>query len=99
MWEEYIIDPQGRSVRANHAARFAQDGEQLTLWADIRTADRLFMGIAFQQPRQQIVWDCWQLKLDVESYNDNANPGRPLQTCFDFTDDLRELEAMQRVSA
>jgi hypothetical protein len=98
MREEYITDPQGRSVRAKHAARLAQDGEQLTLWADIRTADRVFMGIAFQQRRQQIIGDCWQLKLDGESYNENANPGRPIQMCFDFTDDLRELEAIQQVS-
>ncbi len=49
MREEYIVDTQGRTVRAKHAARF----EQSVLWADIRTASRSHMEIAFQQRRQQ----------------------------------------------
>lgn len=94
MREDYITDPQGRRVRAKHAARI-EDGEgQLTLWADIRTASREHMAIAFQQRRQQIVGDCWQLKQDVDSYNENMRPVAPLQTIFDFTDDLAEMEAV-----
>jgi hypothetical protein len=58
MREEYIIDAQGRSVRAKHAARIKRDNEQLTLWADIRSAEPKHMQIAFQQRRQQIVGDC-----------------------------------------
>ncbi len=94
MREEYISDPQGRVVRAKHAAKVERDGEQLTLWADIRTADRPHMEIAFQQRRQQIVGDCRQLKTDVDSFNDNSNTGPPIQLVFDFTDDLTELEAL-----
>jgi len=92
--EEYYVDPQGRSVRAKHAARVTEEGEQLTLWADIRTAEPQHMEIAFQQRRQQIVGDCRQLKVDVDSFNDNANPDKPIQMVFDFTQDLAELEAM-----
>lgn len=95
MREEYILDPQGRTVRAKHAARLQQDGEQQVLWADIRTAERSHMEIAFQQRRQQIVGDCRQLKTDVDSFNDNANPGVPLQMVFDFSADLAELEALE----
>lgn len=40
MREEYFTDPQGRSVRAKHAARIKRGDEQLVLWADIRTAPR-----------------------------------------------------------
>ncbi len=95
MREEYIVDRQGRSVRAKHAARvLVGEGEQRTLWADIRTAEPPHMQIAFQQRRQQIVGDCRQLKVDVDSYNDNANPGEPIQMVFDFTQDLAELEIM-----
>lgn len=89
MREEYIIDPQGRKVRAKHAARI----EQAVLWDDIRTASRKHMQIAFQQRRQQIVGDCHQLKLDLNSYNENKNDGEPIQMIFDFTDDLSEIEA------
>ena len=40
--------------------------------------------------------DCRQLKIDVESYNENYNENYnesvPVQTWFDFTEDLEELE-------
>ena len=92
MREEYIIDPQGRHVRAKHAIRTKQGGTQTALWADIRTASRQHMEIAFKQRRQQIVGDCKQLKLDVDSYNENENSGKPIQMVFDFTRDLIEAE-------
>jgi hypothetical protein len=95
MREEYITDPQGRPVRAKHAARFKIDGGQKSLWDDIRTAGRNFMEIAFKQRRQQIVGDCRQLKIDVDSYNENANPGQPIQLVLDFTLDVLELEALR----
>ena len=50
------------------------------------------MEAAFQQRRQQIVADCRQLKVDVDSYNHNQNVGRPIQMVFDFSLDLAELE-------
>jgi hypothetical protein len=93
MREEYIVDRQGRRVRAKHAARLKIDGRQTVLWDDIRTAPRAHMAVAFQQRRQQIVGDCRQLKRDIDSYNENQSPAEPVQTCFDFTADLAELEA------
>ena len=94
MGHEYITDPQGRTVRAKHAARVQQNGEQKVLWNDIRNADRPFMQISFQQRRQQIVGDCSQLKADVESFNENSNPGPPIQLSLDFTADVQEREAL-----
>ncbi|HUT73485.1 MAG TPA: hypothetical protein VM221_01470 [Armatimonadota bacterium] len=93
MREQYVTDPQGRSVRAKHVARVNRNGEQLPLWADIRSASREHMEIAFQQRRQQIVGDCRQLKTDVDSFNENRNPGAPIQMVLDFTYDVEELEA------
>ena len=89
MREEYIVDPQGRTVRAKHAARI----EQLVLWADIRTADPAHIEIAFKQRRQQILGDCRQLQRDVDSFNDNRKPPKPIQIIFDFTKDLEEEAA------
>ena len=89
---EYITDPQGRRVRAKHAARVEEEGEQLVLWDDIRSAPPVHMEISFAQRRQQVVGDCRQLKNDVDSYNEIANPGPPIQMIFDFTDDMAELE-------
>jgi len=51
MREDYITDPQGRRVRSKHAARVKRHGQQITLWADIRNADRRHMEMAFQQRR------------------------------------------------
>lgn len=92
MREEYITDPQGRRVRTKHVANVLVDGEQIPLWADIRSAPRSHMASAFQQRRHQIVGDCRQLKVDMDSYNQNANEGPAIQMIFDFTLDLEELE-------
>ncbi|MCW5757993.1 MAG: hypothetical protein KIT54_12220 [Phycisphaeraceae bacterium] len=93
MREEFITDRQGRRVRAKHAARREVNGEQQTFWADLRTAPREHMEIAFAQRRQQIVSDCAQLKRDVDCYNENFNTEAEIQMVFDFTMDLEELEA------
>lgn len=89
MREEIIRDPQGRTVRAKHAARI----EQMVLWADIRTASREHMAIAFKQRRKQIVGDCRQLKFDVDSFNQSRSEISPIQMSYNFTNDLLELEA------
>ena len=94
MREEYVMDAQGRRVRSKHAARMSTHGKQITLWADIRTASRDHMEIAFQQRRQQVVGDCAQLKLDVDSYNENRTPTKQIEMVFDFTQDLAEIEAL-----
>ena len=41
MREQYIKDPQGRSVRAKHVARLVVEGEQKRLWDGIDTVRRL----------------------------------------------------------
>lgn len=93
MREEYIKDAQGRAIRSKHAARFSRNGVQTMLWADVRTAPKRHMEIAFQNRRQQIVGDCRQLKMDVDSYNANWNTGSSIPMVFDFTDDMAEAEA------
>lgn len=94
MREEFITDRQGRRVRAKHAARLEINGEQQTFWADLRSAPREHMEVAFAQRRQQVVSDCAQLKRDVDSYNQNFNKNESIQMIFDFTMDLVELEAL-----
>lgn len=95
MREEYHTDPQGRRVRTKHAAKFPAPGTedgQMTLWHDIRIAPRDFMVRAFKGRRNQIVGDCGQLKIDVDSYNQNASKENPIPMLYDFTDDLVEME-------
>lgn len=90
--DEFITDPQGRRVRAKHAARYSNNSEQKLLWDDMRTASHKHMELSFQNRRQQVVMDCHQLKLDVDSYNENFNKGRKIQMVFDFRNDLEELD-------
>jgi hypothetical protein len=92
MREEHFTDTNGRVIRTKHVARIERGGEQIALWADIRSASREHMQIAFQQRRQQIVGDCKQLKTDCDYYNENRNQGEPIQVVFDFRADLEELE-------
>jgi len=90
---ESFVDPQGRNVRAKYPATVERNGARLTLWDDGRTAGREFMAIHFAQRRQGISGDCKKMKSDMDSYNDNRNPGTPIQTSFDFTRDVNEGEA------
>lgn len=95
--DEYVTDPQGRRIRTKHAATYITDeGEQLVLWDDIRTAPPTHMKRAFQQRRHQILGDCKQLKSDVDSFNQNRQPPEPIQVVFDFTLDLEEAMYLKR---
>ena len=90
--EEYMTDPHGRRVRTHHVVSIDREGEQVALWSDMPTATREHMALGFQQRRQRIVGDCKQLKIDVDSYNDNYNASaEPIQVVLDFTDDVAEL--------
>lgn len=85
--DEYYTDPQGRSVRTKHAARY----EQGWLWADIKSAPPDHMRLSLQQRRQGVLGDCKHLKTDLDSYNDNNLHGAQIQMSFDFREDLQEL--------
>lgn len=95
--EQFLTDPQGRKVRQKHPQRIyreVSDGthEQLVLWHDIREASRPQMQAAFQQRRIGIVMDCYRLKKDVDSYNENWNKSVSIQLEFDFRDDMADME-------
>lgn len=90
---EHVRDGKGRSVRRYYAARLCRNGKQLTLWADW-DADRPFMEVVVANRRNQILGECRQLKTDVDSYNDRHSNNDPIQTSFDFTVDLEELEQL-----
>jgi hypothetical protein len=91
MRQEYITDPQGRRVRVKHVAPYDEKGQTSLRWDDMRSASHEHMETSFAYKRQLIVSDCWQLKLEIDSYNENFNKEKPVQTIFDFTDDLVEL--------
>lgn len=93
--EEYSTDVKGRRYRTKHAVRMRKNGEQSTLWADIKTAPREHMEKAFAQRRKQIIGDCYQLTTDVDCYNDAHEKQEPIQMILDFTMDVREIQVME----
>ena len=93
--EEYRTGSNGQRVRTKHAVRLTQNGRQMHFWADIDTAPRQHMVRAFAQRRKQVVGDCYQLKTDVDYYNQKNGDIRPIQVVLDFTDDVAELQELE----
>lgn len=93
--QEKRLDEKGRWYRAKHPVRESVGGAQLTLWADIDTAPRVHMEKSFAQRRRSIADDCFQVKQDVDHYNDNRGKERPIQMVLDFSEDVAEREALR----
>ena len=53
----------------------------------------------FARRREKIVKEAAQLKTDLDSYNANNNPGEDIEIVFDFTEDVVELEALDKLRA
>lgn len=94
--EEKRIDQEGREYRAKHSVRESIGGTQLTLWGDIDTAPRVFMEKSFAQRRKGIAADCYQIKQDVDHFNDERAGSNPWQIVLDFSEDVAEMEAAKR---
>ncbi|MFY2843639.1 hypothetical protein ACOTJF_18280 [Achromobacter ruhlandii] len=92
--EEYRTDRHGRRYRAKHATTKKEGNKTLSLWADLDdpNAPHEHFQRSFAQRRLQIVGDCFQLKTDVDVYNDQRQPEKPIQVVLDFADDVEELQ-------
>ena len=97
--EEYRTDRAGRRYRAKHAVRKTVDGKQMSFWADIDSAPRAHMEKAFGQRRNQVVGDCYQLRVDVDHYNEVHQESQPYNLVLDFTDDVAEKMVMLGIEA
>ena len=53
------------------------------------------MERSFAQRRKGIVSDCFQIKQDVDHFNETRGGERPIQMVIDFTDDVSEMEAFR----
>lgn len=90
--EEYATDAKGRRYRVNHAVRVSANGVQFTFWGILGFAPHEHMEQAFTQRREQIVGDAFQLKTDVDVYNDMNQDRPPIQLDLNFTEDVQERE-------
>lgn len=86
-----------RWYRAKHSVRTNVGGVQLSLWADIdKNASLSFMEKSSAQRRRNIVGDCFQLKMDLDHYNEANSDQAPIPLVLDFADDVAEMEAAGR---
>lgn len=91
--DEMATNAKGQRYRVNHAVRIMKGGVQTTIWAVMGYAPHEHMERAFTQRREQIVGDCVQLKIDVDTYNaKRPNSTAEIQFVLDFTDDVAERE-------
>lgn len=92
--EEYRVDKYGRRYRAMHAAKQKINNKQTSLWADMddKNVPREHFVRSFSQRRQQVVGDCFQLKTDVDVYNEKNSGSEKIPLILDFTEDVAELQ-------
>jgi hypothetical protein len=93
---EYIIDPQGREVRANHPVltevSTSQGVKRRSKWYRIFDAPPKMMRASLQLRRKAALADVIQLKFDFESYNDNNVYDEQLDALdFNFNKDIEEM--------
>jgi len=99
---EKRVDAHGNEYRANAAVTFTNDGGiQDSWWGDVDriTTEPHFMLEHFGQRRKGILADCMNLKKDVDHYNGIAGEQLGFRLILDFTDDVAEREALNRVVA
>jgi hypothetical protein len=92
---KYIKAPNGQRVRQHHSVRYKEtltDGShrRLVVWYQMEFAPPNFMYESFQQRRAGVGDELWQLKQDVDYYNEYINKAAPIQIVFDFREDMEE---------
>lgn len=89
--EEIRTDKAGRRYRAKIAARTTKNGLPLFVWGDIDDAPRSHVENGVALKRRSIVSDGYQLRIDVDHYNDAHPTEEPIQLILDITDDVEEM--------
>jgi len=96
--EEYRTDSEGRRYRVNHAVRATKSGVQYTFWGVMGYAPHDHMEKASAQRRELIVGENFQLKVDIDVYNEmNAGEHPAIELVLDYRDDVAEREELMRL--
>jgi hypothetical protein len=91
--EQVRTDKDGRKYRAFIPARErGKDGLPLFKWADIDVAPRKHIEKGVQGERRQIANDCFALAMKIDHYNATHPEEDPLQTSFNFEEDIEEMK-------
>lgn len=91
--EQVRTDKDGRKYRAFIPAKAnGKDGLPLFKWADIDVAPRNHVEKGVQGERRQIANDCFALAMKIDHYNAAHPDEAPLQTSFNFEEDIEEIK-------
>lgn len=91
---ETAVDDHGREYRLNHARRISKDGNQTTIWGILGHTPDEHLDNALGQRREQIVGDCFKLRIDTDVINDMRMGRKPFTLELDFTEDVEERLAL-----
>lgn len=94
--DETRVDSTGREYRARHCVRKNVGGMQLSLWGDIDKVSRSFFEESVHQRRKGLVDTGYQMKKDVDHFNEYRSPEAPISLVLDITDDVAEREALEK---
>jgi hypothetical protein len=83
---EIIVDEQGHRVRVNHSV----ETEQGHLWDDIRTISHEHMELSVAHGRNRIFGEVKAVAIAVRFYNELHADEAPIQTSFNFENDLAD---------
>jgi len=89
-------DPDGITYRAKRCVKIADEGIEMSLWFDTDKATRSVMQKSVAQQRKGLVDNAFRLKCDVDHFNTASSPENPIQLVLDLTDDVAELEVVER---
>lgn len=96
--DETRTDSLGRRYRVNHAVRVTKSGVQYTFWGTMGFAPIDHMHKSYAWRRNQVIDDLFQLKTDVDVFNDMMGDKRQyFQLVLNFTDDIAEREEIERM--
>lgn len=102
MSTQVFIDEQGRRVRKKLCLRRKVErtggGSYIqATWFDKDIAPPSFKEAVFDQRRESAANMLWQLKQDIDHYNEYDNPSEKYQTTFDFYGDMADREAGRKL--
>lgn len=94
--DDYMIDPQGREVRANlpfmEEVETTQGPRRRSVWYPMYYMPPEKARSSFQLRRRGALHDVLQIRFDFESYNDNNMFSATLEAPdFDFNRDIEEM--------
>lgn len=82
--QDYLTDKNGEPVRHRHCYREKRGDKQLTFWFKMENATpekmRLSVQIRLNGPRMDVL----QIDRDLSYFNENYNPGDPIEADYNF---------------